>query len=73
MAEGGSVIKVTNEIRVYEIDNKETTGRLQPRIEVESHWNRPDFIKLVLDGKSYTVVASDLTAAIRNAANTARH
>ncbi len=63
------MIKVSNTISVYEVDGKESTGIGGPTIDVRSHWNRQSLVVLVLGDQSYTVVADDLVAAIRNATN----
>lgn len=40
---------------------------------IESHWNRPELVRLVIDGKVAVVSARDLIAAVKNATNTARY
>jgi len=64
------MIKVTSEVQCYEVNGQECTG---PRVRVDSHWNRDAMVVLDIDGKRYTVSASDLIAALHNATNTACH
>ena len=70
-----SGIKVVNKVTVYEHNGKEVDGGA---IEVNSHWNRREFVVIFLPsdkdskkGESFTVSARDLEAAIKNATNTA--
>lgn len=70
---GGALIKSTNTMKVYELDGKETRIGEAPEIVVESHWNKPTMIVLVVGGMRYTVFAPDLEAALKNAQNTSRH
>ena len=67
------MIKVTNEIKIYEIDDQElkSISNAQPLI-VKSHWNNDNVVVLEIGGVKYTVVAKDLKAAIDNATNIAR-
>jgi hypothetical protein len=55
---------------VYEKDGKELSAGSDESIEVRSHWNYRDRAVLVIDDKTYTIVASDLKKAIENATNT---
>lgn len=66
------MIKVKNEIKVYEIDNKEVDWQ-KNSIQVLSHWNEDAKIVLVIDDKCYTVSANDLETAIKNATNVNRY
>ena len=66
------MIKVKNEIKVYEIDNKKVDWQ-KNSIQVVSHWNEENKIVLVIDEKSYTVSANDLVTAIKNAQNINRY
>jgi len=66
------VIKVSNDITVYEIDGKETSGVPLPKMSLVSHWNRAELIILIIDDKCVTVTARDLRAAIDNATNVNR-
>lgn len=66
------MIKVQNEVTVYEIDGTRTTIE-RPRVKLLSHWNDHDLVVMeMLDGKKYTFSAKDLMAAISNAQNTNR-
>jgi hypothetical protein len=67
------MIKVSNELTVYEEDGKDTAMIDGPKIRVLSHWNDPDRVVLVIGEKKLTVIARDLEAAITNATNTRRH
>lgn len=67
------MIKVSNEVPVYEIDGTATSGIPQPTIGVGSHWNRDNFVVLTVDGKKITVCARDLKAAVDNSTNSVRH
>lgn len=66
-------MKVYNELKVYELNDKEVPLSDNPNMAVESHWNRTDFVVLILpcDDKVYrkTVSAVDLKRAIDNAIN----
>ncbi len=68
------MIKVTCEVKVYEVDGKE--AKHSPSDEpviVSSHWNYRDRVVLTLNGKSVTVLADDLEKAINNATNTNKY
>lgn len=65
------MIEVTNKVNVYEIDNRESDWQTSS-IEVKSHWNSGSYVVLVVAGKSYTVVAKDIEASIKNARNAAK-
>ena len=66
------MIKVKNEVPIYEVDGKEIKGIDSPKLVVESHWSCNKRVKLKLDGKEITVIGDDLVAAIVNAQNTRR-
>ncbi len=66
------MITVQNTIKLYEVDGVETRPIEPPSIRVDSHWNRNDMVVLLVDGKSYSVVAKALIAAVNNATNTAK-
>ena len=69
-----NMIKVSNSVKVYEVDGKEIKSLDYPQIKVDSHWNRNEFIVLQSeDGKKYTVCSRDLIAAIENATNINRY
>jgi hypothetical protein len=59
------MIKVTCKVENYDQPMKQS-------LIVEAHWNDDKMIVLVIDGKNYTVIASDLKAAIDNCTNTNR-
>lgn len=63
------MIKVRNEVTIYEKEGKDATGCPLPTIEVVSHWNRDSLVVLIIDGARVTVSARDLQAAIVNATN----
>lgn len=66
------MIKVTNEVNVYEVDDKDVSIPA-PRILVKSHWNSDALVVLVTPGgERLTVAADDLRSAIDNATNTRR-
>ena len=68
-----TVIKVTNELPIYEIGGKAPAMHDTPVLIVRSHWNDP--LRIVLEtetGYCITINAKDLRAAIENAANTRR-
>lgn len=67
------MIKVSNEITVYETNGTESSGLPMPTISVASHWNRDSLVVLGVAGQKVAVSARDLQAAIANAINTARH
>lgn len=60
---------VTNEIKIYETNGKETPIGENPILEVRSHWNNDNLVVIEIDGKTVTVVASQLEKAIHNATN----
>lgn len=64
-------IDSTNVIEVYEVDGEEIKGlkSLKPSVTVTNHWNRKEFVVIVIDNKRVTVVANDLIKAIENAQN----
>lgn len=67
------MIEVTNNVKVYQEANGKHELDQVPDLIVKSHWNRPEFVVLVLpDNTHITVSAKDLAAAIKNATNTAR-
>jgi hypothetical protein len=63
-------MKVTNEIKVYELDNKGSfPGDDELCLLVKAHWNRDSMVVLEIGGHAYTVVAEELKKAINNATN----
>lgn len=63
------MIKVKNEVKVYECNGKDTACLDNALIGIESHWNDNNKIVLVACGERYTIVAEDLICAIKNATN----
>jgi len=64
------MIKVQNEVDIYEIDGRQTEGLSPPKVLVKSHWNDNHWVRLCLEGtQAVTVNAADLIAAISNATN----
>lgn len=66
------MINVTSEVRVYELDGKDTHPIDYPRLFVRSHWNRDALVVLEINGAKYTIAAGDLIAATNNATNNRR-
>lgn len=64
------MIKVSNEVTIYEIDGTETKGIPMPTMNVHSHWNRDSLVVLEVAGQRVTVSAADLRMAIENATRT---
>lgn len=63
-------VKVTQEINVYEVDDETVSTRKEIVLEVMSHWNWDNFVRLKFEDKSITVSGQDLKTAINNAMNT---
>lgn len=66
------MINVTNKLKVYEVDRKESQIN-GPEITVSSHWNRQEFVNLTINDKTYTILAKDLEAALKNSTNIAKY
>ena len=62
------MIRVQQSIEVHELDGKEAPHKGLV-IGVDSHWNRRNFIVLIVNEHRYTVVGADLLAAVENARN----
>ncbi len=63
-------MKVTNEIRIYRIDGKDTTSGEKLTLVVTSAWNASNLVELQLgEGGKVAVRASDLIKAIANSTN----
>ncbi len=60
-------MKVSNEIGIYEKDDKDILGGDGPIIKIESHWNDNHRINIIIGKTTYTVIAAQLRAAINNA------
>lgn len=68
------MINSVNWVPVREIDGKASgIGKSWPEITVQSHSTCSGDVVLVIDSKSYTVREADLSAAAKNATNTARY
>lgn len=63
-------IEVSNRVKVYEVDGKETPVGASVGMNVLSHALHNDRVVLEIDGKKHTVIARQLKAAIDNATNT---
>ena len=60
-------MKITNELHIYEMEDIKISDKF---LVVASHWNYSDRVVLKFpDGKSVTVLAKELHAAIDNATN----
>jgi len=65
-------IKVNSVVKAYEKNGEQIKGLNYPLIEIQSHWNRREFVILQIgDGEKLTFLANDLIAAIVNAQNAA--
>lgn len=64
------MLKVINEITIYETNGKESSGLPLTTLLVVSHWLRDSLVVLEIAGQRVTVSARDLQAAIVNATNT---
>lgn len=63
------MIKVSQQVRIYEEGDKEIRLGTSRFMGVESHWNRDEMVILEIGKERITVLADDLEAAIRNATN----
>ena len=63
------MIKVKQEVEIYEEDDEEIKGLEGKHLTVESHWNWDERVTLVIGRKRYTVLGDDLKTAIDNAMN----
>lgn len=70
------MLKVTNTVEAVEVGGSEvhtSIGQAAPVVTVQSHWNINRYVVLSLpEGKSVTVLARDLQAAVSNATNVGR-
>lgn len=66
------MIKVISSVPVYERNGKEANWQTE-RIEIQGHWNEQRKIIIKIGDETYTVIASDLEAAIKNATHTNRY
>ena len=67
------MIRVENNVEVFEVDGKDLPVSDDTEIVVRSHWNRNDLVVLEIKGKRFSVAARDIATAINNAVNTARY
>lgn len=67
------MLKVSNEVTIYETDGKECKECPLPTMRVSSHWNRDSMVVLEVGDQRVTVSARDIHAAIMNATNVARY
>lgn len=67
------MIHVHNEVKIYEIDDKEIPIGNSKKLHVESHWNSEKMVILMFVDFRITVTASDLQQAISNATNSNRY
>ena len=65
------MIEVKQSIQIYEKNGSEC--KANECLGVNSHWNRNCMVILVVDGKEFGVLASDLIHAVKNAQNSNRH
>lgn len=66
------MIKVQSEVPIYEINGEEIPLNKNKSLTICSHWNQESKVVLVIGRRRYTVVASDLQAAVANATNSRR-
>lgn len=67
------MITVINEVKVYEIDDKELQPVGDETLVITSHWNSKQRVNIITNGRKITVIASDLKTAIENATNINRY
>jgi len=67
----GHKMEVINKIKIYDDDNKKPLipGEF---LEIRNHWNKSDFVILMIGSTKVQVLARELEAAIKNATNTVR-
>ena len=63
-------VEVHQKIEVYEVDGIDVPIGQSKKLEVNSHWNRAEFVVMKFGKTSFTVSATNLSNAIRNATNT---
>lgn len=66
------MIRVVNEVSVF-TGPEEAHEQKEEIVHVTNHAADDTMIVLVIDGKSYRIVAKDLESAIKNSVNCARH
>ena len=63
------MIKVSQQIEVYEENDKDIPLNKRRYLGVESHWNRNERVILEFGKERITVIGRDLATAIENAMN----
>jgi len=66
------MIKVKQTVEIYEENGEEIPLGISKHMTVESHWNRDEWVILVIGRRRITVLVADLQAALVNATNTNR-
>jgi hypothetical protein len=66
------MIKVSNEVPLYEVNGSDVGVLKEGPLIVEAHWNRCEFVRIKHGDLDVTVCAKDILAAIANATNTSR-
>ena len=62
-------MKVSAQIKIYEVRGKEVVGLDCPELTLRSHWSRSDImVVLEFEDKCITVLTSDLIKAISSTA-----
>jgi hypothetical protein len=65
------MVKVTNELRVYESEGKDIPiGVSPPLVLVSSHGRNSRLVRLRIEGVEVTVSGTELCTALENAMNT---
>ncbi|KKM90753.1 hypothetical protein LCGC14_1235420 [marine sediment metagenome] len=65
------MIEVRQKIEIYEVDGEKVGLKVdEPRLQVNSHSSRKNWVVLVLGGVDIAVLGSDLRTAITNATST---
>ena len=63
-------IVVINHVKIYERDGESVEATPCDTLEVRSHWNDSNMVRLKIGGVDMTVCVRDLTLAIINSQNT---
>lgn len=66
------MIKVEQEVEIYEENGKEVPIGTKKVMGVESHWNRNEWVILRVGSNRVAIKARDLRAATENATNVSR-
>lgn len=62
-------MEVENQIKIYEINDKEVSIGEDKYLIIKNHWNRDTLIVIKIGKSEYTVSAEELKKAIENATN----